>query len=381
VETSKAGDEAAQVGEFRAQLVAAQSALERFQRESKDALAKAEAQWKVDEAVRFTAFEAEWRDRIAKAEAGADSAQPNSDGRDAEIAELKATIETLKAERVAQAPVAPASGDGELRSLREKAATLEAKLIKANKSAEEERLRWQREAQAAISKAEKDFRAKETARRFASEAAVRKESADALAQATARYEAAEAALAQIRVRSGKDDTVRGELELAATRSALIAREEELAHIRAQLEAHSSDDDAPAVAAAARPSTQRYIRDAVVAASIGVAVVIAYPIVSSMLQAPAVVTAPAVKRIEPPPPPPPAAPKTGRVSEDAKLRGGPSKSTGVVATLARGTSVVVLEERSDWTLVRIEGASAKAGAREGWVSAPLLKLDAAGAPAR
>ncbi len=376
-----------------------------------------------NEAARFAAAEVQWRETsakaVAEARAQADAVRGDQgdvvrglreqlaalqaavDERDAalkraeEIAaetrarEARATQEALsraeavwRAEAAARAAAAdeqarevmPAAAESdreaELRRLREKAATLEAKLIKANKFAEEEQLRWQRDAQDAISRATKEWTAKESARRATTEAQVRKEIGGQLSLATSRYEAAEAALAQLRIRASSRDEGRMEVELAGARASLIAREAELARLRELLESTRSATDAAEASVAAAAPANRYVRDVSIAAAIGVAVVIAYPFVSGLMAPPppAPVVAPVV---EAPAPPPPVVVRTAVLSLDARLRAGPSTKVGVVAPLERGVSVTVLEERGEWIRVRAAAAQGKP-LREGWVKISQLK---------
>jgi len=408
------GDQGDVVRGLREELTAMQSTLA-----ARDA-ALAEAQ---KEAARFAAAEAQWRETsakaVAEARAQADAVRGDQgdvvrglreqlaalqaavDERDAalkraeEIAaetrarEARATQEALsraeavwRAEAAARAAAAddqarevmPAAvesdREAELRRLREKAVALEAKLIKANKFAEEEQLRWQRDAQDAISRATKEWTAKESARRATTEAQVRKEIGGQLSLATSRYEAAEAALAQLRIRASSRDEGRMEVELAGARASLIAREAELARLRDLLESTRSATDAAEASVAAAAPANRYVRDVSIAAAIGVAVVIAYPFVSGLMAPPppAPVVAPVV---EAPAPPPPVVERTAVLSLDARLRAGPSTKVGVVAPLERGVSVTVLEERGEWIRVRAAAAQGKP-LREGWVKVSQLK---------
>jgi hypothetical protein len=245
---------------------------------------------------------------------------------------------------------------------------LEAKLLKANKFAEDEQLRWQREAQEAISRATKDWVAKESSRRATTEAQVRKEIGQQLVQATSRYEAAEAALSQLRIRASSRDEGRMEVELAGARASLAAREVEVARLREQVEAmRSVSDEAEAPVAAAAPGNRRYVRDASIAAAIGAVVVVAYPFVMGLMSAPP--PAPVVQAVVvPPPAPPPVLDRTAVLALDARLRAGPSTNVSVIAPLERGVSVTILEERGEWMRVRSDGKPP----REGWVKVSQLK---------
>jgi hypothetical protein len=379
---------------------AAAEARERAQREMHEALAKAEAQWR-DTSAKALA------EMCAQADAALAKATKTSDSGDAalraEAAALKAAVaerdaalkraedakremqEALrKAEAAARAaaadeqarevmPVAAESDkDAELRRLREKAATLEAKLIKANKASEDEQLKWQREAQEAISRATKEWIAKESSRRASTEAEVRKELGAQLMQATSRYEAAEAALAQIRLAGGQTDGTRKSIDLDAARAALARREADNFRLRNELEAlrDGPRPDAEAPVAAAAPGARLNVRDVGIAAAIGVAIVVAYTFVDGLMSAPP--PAPYVARVvEAPAPPPPPVVRTAVLSMDAKLRAGPSTKVGIIASLEPGLGVTIVEDRGEWIRVRAAAAEGKP-LREGWVKVSQLK---------
>ena len=326
----------------------------------------------------------EIQDALAKAsEAGDKDAALRSElaGLKAAVAERDAALKRAEdaAARAAAADehareVMPAAlesdKDAELRRLREKAATLEAKLIKANKAAEDEQLKWQRDAQDAIARATKDWIAKEGSRRATTEAQVRKEIGAQLAQATSRYEAAEAALAQIRLREAKMDGGRSEVELAGARSALVAREAELTRLREEIEALRNGAPAPVEAPVAAAPANRYVRDVSIAAAIGVAVVVLYPFVSSLMT-PAPVAPVVAKVVEAPAPAPAPVVRTAVLSLDARLRAGPSTKVGIVAPLDKGVAVTIVEERGEWIRVRAAAAEGKP-LREGWVKVSQIK---------
>ena len=404
------------------------AALKRAKRDADEALAKAQSEWKTAEAARLAAAEAQWRasstaalagasvdreagllaevttlraavaerdaaltraeeaaqDALAKvSEAGEKDAALRSElaGLKAAVAERDAALKRAEdaAARAAAADehareVMPAAlesdKDAELRRLREKAATLEAKLIKANKAAEDEQLKWQRDAQDAIARATKDWIAKEGSRRATTEAQVRKEIGAQLAQATSRYEAAEAALAQIRLREAKMDGGRSEVELAGARSALVAREAELTRLREEIEALRNGAPALVEAPVAAAPANRYVRDVSIAAAIGVAVVVLYPFVSSLMT-PAPVAPVVAKVVEAPAPAPAPVVRTAVLSLDARLRAGPSTKVGIVAPLDKGVAVTIVEERGEWIRVRAAAAEGKP-LREGWVKVSQIK---------
>lgn len=324
------------LGARDAALAEAQSALERTRaqalRETQEALARAERAWKEAEAQRFEAAEAGWRARSEKV-AGAETEHETT------LRNLREQVTTLQ---------------GTLRQ-RERA------LAAADKTFEQAREQWQRDLHDAITKAEKDHKAKEASRRTATEAQLRKETAGALAHATARYEAAEAALAQIRVRTPASNG-RIENELQALRASLEVRESELAEARAVIEQLRGDGTPVAT------DSRRYVRDAIVAACVGVVAVLLYIVVEPLV----------FERAPPPPPvqatvtapvtaPAPAFP-LGSVTREAKLRAEPAATAEVIATVAKGRDVFMLERREKWVRVQVEGGKPI----EGWMRETSVK---------
>jgi hypothetical protein len=243
-------------------------------------------------------------------------------------------------------------------------------LAAADKTFEQAREQWQRDLHDAIAKAEKDFKAREASRRTATEAQLRKETAGSLAHAIARYEAAEAALAQIRVKTPTNNG-RIENELQALRASLEARDSELAEARATIE-QLREAGTPAAT-----DTRRYVRDAIVAACVGVVAVLLYIVVEPL----------AFGRAAPPPPPvqatvaapvqaPAPAFPLGSVTREAKLRAEPAATAEVIATVAKGRDVFMLERREKWVRVQVEGGKPI----EGWMRETSVKEKAPAAPA-
>lgn len=331
---------------------------ERRRKEAQDTLAKAEHAWKAAEAERLAAAEATWRETSARA-----------------LAEARA-----------QAGAVEPGGETEFRVLRDKLASLqallsdrEATLARADKTMEAAHLRWQKDAQQAISKAVRERKADETARLAAAEGQARKQMAKELADATARYEAAEAALAQLRLNT-KDDS-RLQNELAALRASLAARESELAHARSVMSHHDdADSEAPHAGRSATkheqsraPDKRRLMRDAGLAACVGVAAVVFYPQIEALIfGAPPAPKKPlAVAEVVLRAASPVIEQRTAVVVRYARMRAEPSKSGAVVAALPIGVEVTVVETRDKWVLVRTAGEG-KTEPREGWVFASLLK---------
>ena len=345
------------------------------QREIQDALAKASEAGDKDAALRseLAGLKAAVAERDAALKRAEDAAAEAKREMQEALSKADSAARAAAADEHAR-EVMPAAlesdKDAELRRLREKAATLEAKLIKANKAAEDEQLKWQRDAQDAIARATKDWIAKEGSRRATTEAQVRKEIGAQLAQATSRYEAAEAALAQIRLREAKMDGGRSEVELAGARSALVAREAELTRLREEIEALRNGAPALVEAPVAAAPANRYVRDVSIAAAIGVAVVVLYPFVSSLMT-PAPVAPVVAKVVEAPAPAPAPVVRTAVLSLDARLRAGPSTKVGIVAPLDKGVAVTIVEERGEWIRVRAAAAEGKP-LREGWVKVSQIK---------
>ena len=334
------------LGERDAALAEAQSALERARaqalRETQEALARAERAWKEAEARRFEAAEAEWR-ALSEKVAGTETEQETT------LRTLREQVTTLQ---------------GTLRQ-RERA------LAAADKTFEQAREQWQRDMHDALIKAEKDFKAKESSRRSTTEAQLRKETAGSLAHAVARYEAAEAALAQIRVKTPVNNG-RIENELQAMRASLEARDNELADARATIEQLRE------AATPAATDNRRYVRDAIVAACVGVVAVLLYVVVEPLMSGRTAAPPPAQATVAasvPMPAPTPAFP-LGSVTREAKLRTEPSTTAEIIATIAKGRDVFMLERRDKWVRVQVEGGKPI----EGWMRETSLQDKAPAAPA-
>ncbi|MFM9864328.1 MAG: SH3 domain-containing protein [Micropepsaceae bacterium] len=313
-------------------------------------LAAAEANWKAAEAARLSAVEAEWRTKLEDA------------------------ARIVHAEPPVAAPL-PAN-ETELQELRDKFAALQAKLTlrdaasaRAAKLAEEERRRWQKEAQDVIVKAARERRSDENARLATAQSEWSKQSVRELALVTARAEAAEAALTQLRIRATEEAPV--QREIASLRSALAIREAELEHYRGTLpgEETAPVTDAAAETPAQNPRTKRMYRDALIAACIGIAAVILWPVISNMTATP------------PAPPPKPtvetaAAPAVvlpvAIATKDAKLRATPSIYGNIVGKLPRDTKVEAIETKGEWTRVRRTDSPAKGEPAEGWAKSSVLQ---------
>jgi colicin import membrane protein len=344
----------AAVAERDEALARAQSASEQARaRAAQDAdarLAKAQENWAATQAARLAAVEADWR---AKMEAAAKAAQ----------SEQK------------PAPAAPVD-TAELAELRDKVTALQAKLTlrdaaaaRAAKLAEEERHRWQKEAQDVIVKAARERKADENARLAAAQAEWSKQAVRETALITARAEAAEAALTQLRIRAAEEAPL--QRELASLRSALAIREAELEHYRGPQSSEADQLIAPEAAPEPTPAKPRLrlLREGLIAAAAGIALVTLWPTLSTMVPQPPAPQPPAAAvAVEPPPEGLPLA----TLIKDAKLRKTPSMYGDIVGKLPRDTKVEMLETKGEWTHVRRVGKPAKGEPSEGWAKAALLE---------
>jgi hypothetical protein len=278
---------------------------------------------------------------------------------------LDDAVKSVRVDPVA-AEAAP-ENEAESQELHDKLATLQAKLTlrdaaaeRAAKLADEERRRWQKEAQDVIVKAARERRSDENARLAAAQSEWSKQSVRELALASARAEAAEAALAQLRIRATEEAPL--QREVASLRSALAIREAELEHYRGVLPTEGDANLATDVVTqvqAPRPGMNRMHRDALIAACVGVVAVILWPTISNM--------------IAPPPAPPPKAPVVAVAApepvlvvavaaKDAKLRATPSIYGNIVGKLPRDSKVQLVKQKASGR-VRVEareGNPPKAG---------------------
>lgn len=181
---------------------------DRAAREVTAALARAETDWRAAEAARLAAAEAQWdqksRRALAEARFQIDAARQQSDN-----VELRRLRDAL-----AEAETALAVSESELAQTRTDAETTR------------EHLR--REAEEALVRAGKRWKAGEAARLATAEAQWRQQSAGALAQAHAEAETA-------RTRDDNTEIVRLRGDLAAVHTTLAAREAELIQARGSVE--------------------------------------------------------------------------------------------------------------------------------------------------
>ena len=356
-------------------------ARERLQLESQAAFSAAEQAWKAAEAIRFTKVEAEWQERSARA-----------------LAEVRA-----------EAQAASDRADGEVRNLRDELAALgstladrETTLAKAVLDTERERQRGRQELEAALAKA-KAWEAGEADRLAAAEAEWRKQSAKALSDATARYEAAEGMLTQMRMQTdrARSEAVGGSIK-SNNRTRFGAKTADRGVDTVAIQLPTQEDrgigtQGSKIALRSNqmmfepephaPKKRGALRDVIVAASLAILVIVAYPLIEPFLPPSwqsniaaitggfgpspsgsdtSLVTMPAMSSNA-------AAQGLALVVREVNLRVGPSTTEKVVAALPRGLNVKLLERRGDWAFVQIDSESSQP--RRGWVYGSFLKQEA------
>jgi hypothetical protein len=319
-----------------------------WQRERDEVIAKAEENWRSNEAERRANLEADWREKLLNALADVRSAM-NAE-RDKGLLQARAEIDAF-------------------------------------------RETWQKEHDAALVKAAEDWKAGEEERLAALNLRLREEHAAALAEANARYEMAEAALEELR-EGGANAQARAEEDVAALR-------DELAHLRAMFAAQDMElQNARAMVAADAPTPgtkialrgermrrgspgrgrakpekpkRRILRDAALTAAVAASVILFYPRGGVPLPASGSAAAepggPASLRLSQSGAP---APARAVLLRGANFRAGPSGKAQVLGTLPRGLEVAALEQRGEWTRVRVAAKSADSAPEEGWIYAPFLK---------
>ncbi|HEY1613505.1 MAG TPA: SH3 domain-containing protein [Rhizomicrobium sp.] len=401
------------LGEREAALTDQRVAAERAQKETRrafdDARSKAEADWSAGEATRLAEAQARWRKDAAGALADSQ----------ARCAQAEAALAAAHAD--AQA-AAEQTDQATLVDLRGELTATKKALTEARAAAQRATEGRQREMAAAVSKAEKIWKAGEGARLAAAEAQGREEAAVALADARARCEQAEAALAHGSGTAG-EHPVGPELnllqdELSALRRALAERELALARAEKALE-HAREirivptpatldrpeqvwgDDDPEVPGAVRirlrkdppavrarrvnggeledgegrPRRRMMIEGAIVA-GFAAALVVLYPRLEPLIapHLPFAANAPSVHVAAKPQPAAPAPVveqrSTVNVSQ-ANVRAAPSANAAIVTTLPRGTEVTPIEQHGGWVHVRIEARGGKESS-QGWIFGTSLK---------
>jgi hypothetical protein len=174
--------------------------------------------------------------------------------------------------------------------------------------------------------------------------------------------------------------------LAGTQAALADREVELASARSVIQVR--DARTPGTEIILKPdrigniraiehrekkARSHLVRDIVVAASLAAAAVVLYPYVVSYV--PQVGTtiggsAPAGSSARP-------QQRAGQqqmavVIHSGNVRAGPSTGAAIVSTLQRGLKVATVEQRGNWTLIRIEDETGDTKPQQGWVYSSFLE---------
>lgn len=355
------------------------------------------------QAAQFKTTLADYDAAMAQAQKAAVEAQANTDkkigealaAKDAEWqAKLKKAVDDARAEvppPLVTAVAAPVAASDDVKALRDQIAELETTLIDRDTTIErleaeaaDPKTPTHRDIQDELVKAERVWKAGEAERIAAAQSQARFDQQRALTDAVSRYEQAEAALAHMRIRASDDN--RAHNEVTTLRATLGIRESELISLRKQLDdargyvppearGDATQVAEPIAVAAAEQQpvnqTQRYTRDAMIAAAVGVLIVIGYTFFGDLL-------------VTQTPPPAPAAPKVAAIapapvvelpkfliSKGAKLRATAEANAEVVERLAVGSEVAELERKGIWSRVRYQ-ADEKAKPSEGWVYASVLK---------
>jgi hypothetical protein len=416
----------------------AEAALSKAQKTWKDdeaaRLANAEVTWRRQSAHAL----AEATGRYERAEAALARARAVRDAADTvelrqlrnELTELRSALNTGEQElaearqKAAHADASKQSAEAELSAARTSSKVESG--TQAQQQVDDARARWQQELDDALSRAAKIWKADEAIRLANAETFWREQSAGALAQATVRYERAEAALRgepHDQVGSEPDDNAEllrlrrdldlvqaavsdREARLALARSeAKLSRERWKAQAQAALkkteeaweagEAHrfklaraqweKEAQTARAEAAALREQNERQsshlVRDSAIAACLAViAMFFLYPAVEPMIAEIWSAMVPSATESAPPinkarPQLQAALPRDIVNVHLAKVRAADSVAAPIVASLARGTEVIPIEQRGSWERIRTIGANGSL-MQEGWVSRASLK-DASG----
>jgi hypothetical protein len=335
--------------------------------------------------------------------------------RENDIAEMQARLDEMADQSGA---IASRDGEiarlrGELASLRETLAERERDIIRARAGMEQARLDWQKQSQAQFAQALSEWKKGEAARILAAESQSQEQSEVALARMSQRLKQAEQELKDsraqaeaLRQRGDADDVRKLRREFGHLQAMLAERDTEIAQLRldseharerwtaearTSLQKAEHDWKAEAVEAERQKarafSMRRTARDVVLAASLSVVAVMAYlhfdlasvvnlwpPLANWVDAAP-----PVAKASQPAQTAPVAAQPMATVLRAANVRSAPSKTAGIIATLARDADVPVLEHRGNWERVKITAAHKD---QEGWVYTTYLKPKAvtASAPA-
>ena len=341
---------------------------------------------------------ASWREESEAASSKAEQARKLSEAARLAEAEAKWQEQSARALTAAHAETAAArtQADGNIRSLQDQLAALQATLADretalANAASDTEhvRERGRQEVEEALAKA-KAREADEAARLAAAQTEWRKQSANALSEATARYQTAEGMLTEIRMQSDRARSgAVGGSSRSASRTSFgpkpTAREPEAAAIRLPTrEERGSGTQDPLVvlrpkhvmaASESPPRKRRTFRDIVVVASLAIAVIVSYPSVEPLLPENLRSNIAAIIG-EYAPSPNFTVQGFASVVSDVNLRAGPSTTARVIATLPSGLKVATVGRRGEWTFVEIADDRRNSQPRRGWVFGSFLKDETA-----
>ena len=318
----------------------------------------------------------------------ADALRATLAARDEDLAEARLRLDALRGH------------EGESRRLAGEVEGLRAALLQACADMEQARLAWRRDSDAALAAALNDQKQSEAARLALAEEQSQMQSQAALAKAAKRVQQLEADLQQSRaqadalMRRGDSDDIRQlRREFGHLQAQLAERDQQIAQLRldgeharerwsaeARMSLQKAEQDwrNEAQGAEARAlraqTTRRYIRDAILAASLSAIAVLFYlsmggtgvwslfPGLGSADAPQAAAEAPADAGA--------LAATQGmpvlEVLKAANLRAAPSRTAAVIATLPRDSRVASLAHQGNWVRVKSDHAH-----KEGWVYATFL----------
>ena len=379
----------------------------RHEAEGLASLKRAEESWKAQEAARVAAASAEWQQLSARMLLDEKDKASKLEVSLAVEADKCRKLEAALAQALTQASQASSPGDGALDRLREELAGAQAalaaretELVRNRAEREQERNRWQQDAQASLDAKAAVWKAEE-ATRLKVMAEARAQSDEALAQMTVRCESAEQALTDIRSRkpaSHEDDGYIESLrsEVAELRNALVKSETELGwarsaldqaqplHIRRAAEnlpiGMSLPQQQEQEAETTVSNKQPLVRDFLIVIAVVVPVILFYPWFAGYLpegirSSLATATGGLLSTSDPRPAAAPAvtpvpAPVVERpsmiVSRSVNVRTTPATKAAVLLTVPKGGSLIVLEQNGNWTHVEVPAKDPSAKAQQGWV---------------
>jgi len=364
---------------------------ERLRRDADSSLSDAKKVFKEGEAERLAAAEAEWRKQS-----------------DLAIAEVVARLHDAEAKAREGSDQGEKAG-AELARLRDDRAKLKSQLaerdndlLQAKLSQEQARERWKRDMDEALDKAQRAWKADETARIAASEAMAKDHNTIALNETTARLKHTETLLAEakshvetLRRRGDPEDVARLRKDFASVQAELARREQEIMDLRsdheiervrlaneardrvqhADVQWHEANSDDEERAQRAQ-NLRGIIRIVVMAAVFAVLAVVGYYKIAPMVteqaatmfdldlstSAPAP-SAAAATAVAPQP--------TAIVTKSVNLRDGPSTTTAVIGSLPRDARVIVHEHQGNWVHIETQ-ANGTAKVVQGWVFNTFVK---------